>query len=323
MKAMLPMARRTRTLWTDARVDRLCTLLRGGATIETAATALGLTRGGLAAQIGKMKARGDTRLPELKRGRRDGKRTPAERLRRHASVDGRRAPLVLPEHHRAVVSAEPLFAGRVTDPADARRALISGVNSRKIGGKVTKGARRGWPIFTLTLPERTTCPASCSEWRSCYGNGSNWAVRLMPGDALEKKIWDELAALQARHPRGFLVRLHILGDFHSVAYVDFWRRALAEFPALHAFGFTARLPGADPIGAAVEALSTAQWDRFVIRVSGRRSPEKSSIVSDLADDPNESLGIVCPAQTGASLCCATCALCFTPGFTRSIVFRRH
>lgn len=57
MNAMLPIARRTRTLWTDARVERLCALLRAGATIETAAIAIGLTRGGLAAQIGKMKAR--------------------------------------------------------------------------------------------------------------------------------------------------------------------------------------------------------------------------------------------------------------------------
>lgn len=244
-------------------------------------------------------------------------------LRRHQSIEPRGRGVVLSALDPAHRFGRTLFPSRVFEVGEVTRVLIDGHQSRKIGKIVQKGRLRGRPIFTLTLEERATCPRTCAAWSICYGNNMQAAQRIVAGPALEARLWDELEALQSRHPRGFLVSLHILGDFYSVAYVDFWRRALDEFPALHVFGFTARLPDADPIGAAVEALSASQWDRFLIRVSGRRSPEKSAIVSDLTDDLTDSLGVVCPAQTGASLCCATCALCFTPGFTRSIVFRRH
>lgn len=238
-------------------------------------------------------------------------------LRRFA---GKLAPsghgLTLSTLHPAHRSGRTVFPSRVFDPDEVDRLLKDGHQSRKIGKIVQKGPRRGWPIYTLTLEERATCPRSCAAWAFCYGNNMQAAERIAAGPALEARMWSELDALQAAHPAGFLVRLHVLGDFYSLAYVDLWRRALDAFPALAVFGFTAHGPES-PIGEALMDMADAGWERFAIRFSGRPGHMRASRIAD-GDDP---LAIACPAQTGASDCCATCALCWQS--ERSISFRRH
>jgi hypothetical protein len=132
---------------------------------------------------------------------------------------------------------------RVYDQKDLPRLLISGHNSRKIGRTVMKGKWRGFPIFTLTLEERATCPRTCAEWVSCYGNNMNWARRIKNDRAFEERLWEELAAKQKAHPAGFVVRLHILGDFYSADYTEIWAEAMEAYPALNVFGYTAQPRG--------------------------------------------------------------------------------
>jgi hypothetical protein len=140
--------------------------------------------------------------------------------------------------HPAHRSGRSIFSSRIFDPSEVQRVLKDGHQSRKIGKVVTKGPRRGWPIFTLTLEERATCPRTCEAWAFCYGNNMQAAERIVAGPELEAALSTELSLLQTRHPGGFMVRLHILGDFYSEGYVRFWTSALGRFPALHIFGFT-------------------------------------------------------------------------------------
>jgi len=237
-------------------------------------------------------------------------------LHRHAGAKPTGNAVAISALHPAFRSGRSIFPSRVFDPEEVQRVLKTGHQSRKIGKVVVKGPRRGWPIFTLTLEERATCPATCKAWGICYGNGMQAAERIVAGGALEAQLWRELAALQAKHPSGFMVRLHVLGDFYSLNYVDMWERALEAFPALHVFGFTARDPEADPIGAALLKLVAGCWERFAVRFSGMEGPVWASRIGD--DDPE---AVLCPAQTGASDCCATCMLCIHS--QRSILFRRH
>ncbi len=311
--------------WPDAKIEQLCALLTEGKTVDECATEMGIGRGAVTGQMWRMRQRGDTRLPVIAQGRRKGRpvkmRSETERLRRFGSVKPTGRSITLPRHHPAMRHARPLFANRVRSAADVVRVIKPGLYSRKIGDTVMKGSRRGWPIFTLTLPERTTCPRSCAAYASCYGNRMNWSDRIKPDAAFEAAFWDELAELQTENSQGFLLRLHVLGDFYSQAYVDLIDSALDAFPALHVFGFTARDPDIDEIGSAVWALATNRWDRFTMRFSGMPGPDLASRVIDHgATDP---AAIVCPAQTLATACCATCALCFSPNFTRSIAFWRH
>jgi hypothetical protein len=227
-------------------------------------------------------------------------------------------PMVLAETHPAVVDGRSLFTKSANAARGSGRVLISGHNQRKLGRRVAKGRWLGFEIYTLTLEERKTCPRSCTEWRSCYGNRMQWSIRHPAGDELESKIAAELVELQAKHPNGFVVRLHILGDFYSAEYVRKWGVWLDQFPALHVFGYTAR-QGDDIAAALVELIST-RWDRFAIRSSGAVLEKiPASVVIYTKEQATHE--IVCPVQLDKTNCCATCALCWsTP---KAIAFLRH
>lgn len=211
--------------------------------------------------------------------------------------------IVLPDDHAAVLEHRTLFPSRVTHPDEARggRLLKSGMHSRKLGSRVVKGRWKGMPIFSLTLEERATCPSTCENWKSCYGNKMRWSERYEPGDALERKLGQELRTLSEKYPQGFVVRLHVLGDFYSVSYVAAWASWMQMFPELHVFGYTAR-EFSDDIGAALGSIRCHFPDRWFVRWSNR---DKDTWLST---GPS---GIVCPAMTGASECCGTCGLCWT------------
>lgn len=117
-----------------------------------------------------------------------------------------------------LVEARTVYPATVVDAEESPRLLVSGANQGKIGKRITKGPWRGLPIYCLTLEERATCPASCHEWDSCYGNAMHLARRHRHGPELERLLSAELGHLAERHPDGFAVRLHILGDFYSVRY---------------------------------------------------------------------------------------------------------
>ncbi|HEV2080051.1 MAG TPA: hypothetical protein VGR19_09195, partial [Allosphingosinicella sp.] len=143
----------------------------------------------------------------------------ASALRRHPTIVPKGNGIEISSLHPAFRTGRTMFPSRVFDPSEVQRVLKTGHQSRKIGKIVDKGARRGWPIFTLTLEERATCPSTCKAWGFCYGNNMQAAERIVAGAELEERLWDELKALQAAHPGGYLVRLHVLGDFYSLQYV--------------------------------------------------------------------------------------------------------
>lgn len=255
--------------------------------------------------------KGLVRLPGLRQGRPRG------------SGDA----MGLPSGSPAVLLARPHFTNKMkVAGSDGRNVLKSGHNNSKIGKRVVKGPWSGFPIFTLSLAERTTCPRSCVEWRTCYGNHMPWADRYLPGEELIAKLATELLILARKHPRGFVVRLHVLGDFYSMEYVDFWRCALRDLPALHIFGYTAHQPGS-LIGNMLRQLRFFNGKRFSLRFSNGEPKHAPISRTDYRDLPliKRDLSrddILCPAQQGTSLCCATCALCWDAP-KKTIVFERH
>lgn len=306
-------ARRQR--WTPDRVERLIALWPKVSVAEIA-TALGTSRGGIyvkARALGLVARRQEAPTPAIRRHKSDP--TSQRRFAGLESADGHR--IDLKPWHPALRKGSTLF-GRSVKPASLVVTILkSGENSRKLGSMATKGRWRGMPILGLTLEERDTCPRGCKEWATCYGNSMHWAERILDDGTLERRLWGELASLNARHPAGFIVRLHILGDFFSPGYVAFWRRALADFPALRIFGFTARRHD-DPIGAEIAQLLADEHDRFRIRFSGATGDRDAA---EVVDRPEQATGILCPAQRDPARCCATCGLCWQTN--RTISFLRH
>jgi hypothetical protein len=230
----------------------------------------------------------------------------------------------LPPTHRAVVDGRTLFRSTVVYADESPRILVSGHNQRKIGKRVTKGKWAGMPIFCITLEERATCPRSCYHWKSCYGNGMPLARRHKPGQEFEYLLEQELAQKQQTHPNGFVVRLHILGDFYSIAYVARWLEWLALFPALNIFGYTAH-PRSSDIGRGIDRLNTTFPSRVALRFSSQHpDTSQSDWATTIWRQPEAAIvpeGLVCPVQTDRTACCGTCALCWsTP---KTIVFIAH
>lgn len=226
-----------------------------------------------------------------------------------------------PVDHPALSEGRTIFPTTVTEVEGVDRLLISGENHWKIGSKISKGPLRGFPIYTLTLEERATCPDSCRHWRSCYGNHMHLARRLRHGPAFEDRLGHELAIMQYRHPKGFAVRLHVLGDFYSVEYVSLWESFIQKFPALFVFGFTARHDVAsDPIAKRLREMTEAHWPRFGIRYSNAPLDECATIsVEHPRQIPADT--ILCPQQVGKTRSCGTCGLCWHT--KRRIAFLQH
>ena len=202
--------------------------------------------------------------------------------------------------------------------AEHLRILKKGMNS-KLGKKVTKGIWKGMPIFTLTLQERETCPSQCFHWSNCYGNNMHMAIRFSPDAIFERRLWKELEALNTKHAKtGFVVRLHVLGEFYSADYVRLWARAIKELPALHVYGYTHRHPGqSDGIGDAISDTRDT-FDRFKIRFSDLPSDPLSANSEDFVPAGH---GIVCPHQIKKTKECGTCGLCWT--IDKPITFITH
>ncbi len=235
--------------------------------------------------------------------------------RRHQSHTPPGNPWLLSEDHPAAVEGRTRYPASRKSPEDVIRVLKSGKESRKIGDRIVKGKWAGMPVFTLTLEERATCPRSCKEWLSCYGNKMHWSHRFSPTPLLMQHIARELAQHQKKYPEGFVVRLHVLGDFHSVSYVEQWCEWMFKFPALRIFGYTAHGSNSD-IGRVIRSM---EWDRAAIRFSGEETKHGAVTVADESHAPKGS--IVCPAQTGKTDCCGTCGLCW--GVEKLIAFLRH
>jgi|14BtaG_2_1085337.scaffolds.fasta_scaffold03693_11 hypothetical protein len=252
----------------------------------------------------------------------------------------------------AIANAKTVFGNRVKqanrDTMGKTELLIKRSTNVKLGKKITKGKFAGFPIYTLTLEERATCPRSCAHWADCYGNNMMYAYRYAAGPALEAMLEAELSDLQRKHPRGFMVRLHILGDFYSVSYVAKWASWLGKFPALHIYGYTANNPFCYPtkenqkereIGQAILSLRTACPDRFAIRFSGNFDDE-SGWTANSYDDQRAVAAVqakqafLCPtqiskttgkyAQKGEETLvpdCGACGLCWTA--KKPVVFITH
>lgn len=250
--------------------------------------------------------------------------------RRFANItvsNRKRRGVVLSTDHPAIQESRTLFPHTRMFAHSDERVLKPGGYQRKLGAVVSRGSWIGMPIYALTLEERKTCPASCMHWQSCYGNNMNWSKRYQSTPTFEIALWNNLSFLQSKHPKGFVVRLHILGDFYSLGYVTLWDTAMKTFPALRVFGYTARMPRSE-IGGAVAKVGRAYPKRWKVRRSvpmpltyeGESIPI-SSATAETALDPRV---IVCPAQLDKTSACSTCGLCWAEAsWNKAIAFINH
>ncbi len=235
--------------------------------------------------------------------------------------DRRRFQITVPADGRISTVADKdaegtIYPTSVETPTASSDVLVNGVNNRKIGGDVLVGRLKGAQIMTLALEERATCPRSCIHWLTCYGNNIP-SRRWAHGGALEDAIRRQVPELLRKRP--LLVRLHVLGDFYSLAYLRMWVELLDAHPDLAVFGFTA-WGGGTEIGDAVKRVREAAPDQFAIRTSGETGPMGSWTIDWPTEKRfvriNGDAALVCPEQRDANDTgkrgkhCGNCAACW-------------
>ncbi|MBN86683.1 MAG: hypothetical protein CL885_04095 [Dehalococcoidia bacterium] len=171
------------------------------------------------------------------------------------------------------------------------------------------------PIFYLTLEERATCPTHCEQWDNCYGNNMPFAHRF---DHTDPQFWPLLHAnldqLNTKHHNGFVVRLHVLGDFVDIDYTERWLSCLEHYPNLHVFGYTHHRLNSE-IGRRINRANRWMFERWRIRFSDDPSTPFSAHVNKTTN------GITCPEQLNKTTSCGTCGYCWSS--EQPVVFIEH
>lgn len=205
----------------------------------------------------------------------------------------------------------------IPDGKMLKPASVNGKLSSRNGSVFTKGAHKGLPLYSLTLEERVTCDESCQAWDVCYGNKMPFANRYVVNDSLMPALSIELELLNLRHPNGASVRLHVLGDFFSTKYVQFWRAQLEKFPNLHVWGYTHRT-------GSIRREIHKTWKRFQSRFNILQSDSLAGNRPSayLYTTRGSEKFITCPEQTGATASCLTCGLCCSSKF-KGVRFEVH
>lgn len=157
---------------------------------------------------------------------------------------------------------------------------------------------------------------------NCFGNKMQFAQRMSHkhprfGSALAENV----RRLGEEHPGGFVVRLHVLGDFFSVAYVRLWEGLLDSVLPLRVFGYSARWDvQADPVAAALVPLAVRRWSRFAMRFSDAPVDECSTVsIEHPVQKPKHAF--LCPEQLGRTESCSTCAACWST--KKPVAFIQH
>ena len=220
----------------------------------------------------------------------------------------------LKETHKAIVNATTLYNGSkftIRDVTNYKHRVLKASTNIKLGKKVTKGKLKGMKMYTLTLIERETCTDECEHYTDCFGNNMHVAHRFEVNDAFMLRLESDIHATAVANPDGFLVRLHILGDFQSVEYTLFWERMMIHYPNLHVYGYSrnhidSKYSHVRDIAKELIRLRSKYQERWAVRFSNKLDQEYSANSRDITDK-----GITCLAQVKTDVSCSDCTLCWS------------
>ena len=199
--------------------------------------------------------------------------------------------------------------------------LKRGKQNKKLGDKVTVKMWKGMTMYSLSLEERATCPSDCEQWDNCYGDNMPFAHRFDHNDHnFIGYLEMQLAELNDKHPDGFVVRLHVLGDFYDGKYIVQWQLWLHQFENLRVFGYTHHTADSQ-LGNMINNVNRIHTDRFRVRFSDDDSTSFNASVVQTTADALARPGIVCPEQSKFTDSCATCGYCWSSD--QPVIFYEH
>jgi len=219
----------------------------------------------------------------------------------------------LKETHNAIVNASTLYNASqftIRDVSNYKHRVLKLSTNKKLGKIVKFGKHKGKRIVTATLIERETCTNECEHYTTCYGNNMPFTHRFEVNEAFMMRLESDIEYYVKKYPQGILIRLHVLGDFESIQYVEFWNRMLYTYSTIAIYGYsrnhmTSKYEHISAIGYKIIAIRNIHKDRFAIRFSNKLDDEFSANSRDIT-----SKGITCLSQVKASVSCSDCTLCW-------------
>lgn len=218
----------------------------------------------------------------------------------------------------------PALAQAITIHPKSKRSptettILKSVSDNKKMGKgsnlITKGKWSGMPMFQMSLEERATCSRDCQQWASCFANNMAFAHRIDHTHPEFIPTLDaELSALCHLYRHGVVVRPHVIGDYFSAEYAQWWMDQVERHKNLHLFGFTHWARSSD-IGKIISHANES--DRVWIRFSDQGGEMSANVAGGAFDND----GFQCPEQVGKTNSCLTCAACW--GTLRAVRFKHH
>ena len=187
------------------------------------------------------------------------------------------------------------------------------------GVSLGTGTSKLGEVLTFSLPPIETCPGA-SPWcrKHCYADRY---VRRRPNSRRAYQINHELSLTPNRFTdlmTGVLpriiphFRIHVSGDFYSVAYIASWIKICLAFPQTRFWSYTRSwtLPTLLP---ALERLR----DLPNVQLLASVDPDMPLPPSDwrrafLRNDPR-ARGRLCAKESGSARSCQDCCRCFMPG----------
>ena len=180
---------------------------------------------------------------------------------------------------------------------------------------------KGMTMYSLSLEERATCPSDCEQWDNCYGDNMPFAHRFNHNsNNFIDYLGVQLDQLNDKHPDGFVVRLHVLGDFYDGKYIVQWQIWLNQFENLRVFGYTHHKADTQ-LGNMINNVNRLHPQQFRIRYSDDDSTPFNASVVQTSAEALARPGIVCPEQSKFTDSCATCGYCWSSD--QPVVFYEH
>ena len=220
----------------------------------------------------------------------------------------------LQKTHKAIVNASTLYSASkflIRNVTNYTPRVLKLSTNKKLGKVVKKGKHKGKRILTLTLIERETCTDECEHYTTCYGNNMPFAHRFEVNEAFMVRLESDIEYYVQKYPEGILIRLHVLGDFESIQYIEFWNRMLYTYSTIAIYGYsrnhiTSKYKHISDIGYKIIRVRTTHKERFAIRFSNKIDEEYSANSRDITDK-----GITCLAQVKTDVSCSDCTLCWS------------
>lgn len=198
--------------------------------------------------------------------------------------------------------------------------LLPVLQARTAEGNEKTGRR----IHNFSMTPGASCPGA-SAWcaSACYAKRPYHRWKKQVGDTWDENFEATQAGVMPEIPKGAKAfRIHVSGDFYSVAYTAAWIAIIKSRPEVKFWAYTRswRVPELKKVLQKLHDLPNMQLFASIDWTMGEQPPAGWRVARIKGDD--RFTGYACPEQDGRKPNCESCGYCFK-GQRGNVTFKVH